>query len=296
MSVTKDDSGLSTSWQTRFFTNAISMSEARKGICEIDGRTISLRAGSQSQTIEFDEIHDITVGSPPEKLAGEFDDAFGIKFTAGGQSRICFLDYDADRVEIFDYHIFEEIINGARGVVEYGAVRGGQQTDASSSQMKIAIEPERVGFNLKTGGEKEIALGDIVDMQAGKRTVGDTKRDVIKVDHMEDQTIITTYLSLVETRIQHLLNRYMGREFNKLQSEIADTEISETETELVIGYYTTRDIEQTMQTLTGGDKYEFESIYEEALDHGLVTHPDDGVGLTQKGRMLANTEIEVVNT
>jgi helix-turn-helix protein len=294
--MTKDGSGLSASWQTRFFTNAISMSEARKGICEIDGRTISLRAGSQSQTIEFDEIHDITVGSPPEKLAGEFDDAFGIKFTAGGQSRICFLEYDADREEIFDYHIFEEIINGARGVVQYGAVQGGQQTDASSSQMKIAIEPERVGFNLKPGGEKEIALGDIVDMQAGKRTVGDTKRDVIKVDHMEDQTIITTYLSLVETRIQHLLNRYMGREFNKLQSEIADTEISETMTELVIGYYTTRDIEQTMQTLTGGDKYEFESIYEEALDLGLVTHPDDGVGLTQKGRMLANTEIEVVNT
>jgi helix-turn-helix protein len=291
MSGAGDDVVLSASWQTRFFTNAIQMSDARKGICELDSDSISLRAGSQSQEIRLGDITDITVGSPPDQFSDEFDEVFGIKFRVSGDSRVCFIKYDADHADVFEHKLFAAVINGASGIVEYAAVEGGRRTDTDSQQVVVTIEPGRVVFDADTGPTKTIQLGDIVNIQTGSRTVGEAKRDVIKVDHMEDETQVTTYLSLIETRIQHLLNRYLRKEYAQLQSELSETEISDSETELVIGYYTTQDLEQTMETLTGGNKHEFESIYEQALDHGLVTHPDDGVSLTQKGKMLANTEL-----
>jgi helix-turn-helix protein len=295
MSTAGNSNGLSASWQTRFYTNAIGMSEARKGICEIDAESISLRAGSQSQTITLDTISDITVGPPPKEFSDEFDTVFGIKFTPSENTRLCFIKHHQDHAELFEYELFAEIINGATGVIEYGAVRGGQQTGASSQQVKVAIKPDGVVFKFDEDPRKNVSLGEIVNLQTGARTVGGSKRNVIKIDHMVNETRVTTYLSLIDGRLQQLLNRYMRKEYAQLQEEISEVTVSEAETELVVGYYTTHDIEQTMRALTGGNKNEFESIYEQALDHGLVTHPDEGVGLTQKGMMLANTELEVVN-
>lgn len=295
MGVAGDEATLSESWQARIFTDSMEMSEPQRGICEISNDSISIRAGRQSQTIEFNDIRDITVGDPPDSFTDEFDEVFGIKFKPSTKPRICLIEYDPDRVDIFEHRLFAEMINGANGVIELGAMKGGQQRDVSSKQIQVAIKPDGVVFKLQSGSTTEIALGDIVNIQTGSRTVGEAKQNVIKLDHMKDKTRVTSYVSIVETRIQHLLNRYMRKEYAQLREEISETEISQTETQLIVGYYTTQDIDQTMQTLTGGDKYKFESIYEKALDHGLVTHPDDGVGLTQKGRMLANTEIETVN-
>jgi helix-turn-helix protein len=205
------------------------------------------------------------------------------------------MEHDSERAEIFEFELFAKIINGARGVVKWGAMRGGQQTDVTSDQVEVAIKPEGVVVNKQAGSTREIGLGDIVNIQAESRTVDEAKRNVIKVDHMVEKKRITSYVSLINPRIQHLLNRYMRKEYAQLRDEISTTDISETETQLIIGYYTTQDIRETMQTLTGGDKHEFEAVYEQALDHGLVSHPDDGIGLTQKGRMLANVEIESVN-
>lgn len=286
----------SASWQTQLYTNAVSMSDVRKGICDIDSERISIRAGRHSQEIDLGDITDITVGSPPKAFTDDFDDVFGIKFAPGETSRVCFIDHDSQHADIFDYHLFAEIINGASGVVEFGAMKGGQQTDASSQHVQVAINPDRVVFNPSEEQRTELTLGDIVNIQTGSRTVGEQKRDVIKVDYMDEKTRVTSYVSLIETRIQHLLNRYLRKEYAQLQAEISETAITEPETELVIGYYTTQNLEQTVETLTDGNKHEFETIYEQALDHGLVTHPDDGVNLTQKGKMLANTELEVVNT
>jgi helix-turn-helix protein len=258
---------------------------------------VSLRTGGKSQRIAFSDILDVTVGPPPERFADVFDKVFGIKFSdSSGTPKSCFIDYTPQHAELFEYQIFANIINGSSGVAKLGAVRGGQQTNASTGRVAVAVDTDRVAFKLASGAIKEISLGDIVNIQTGSRTVGGEKRRVVTVNHMEEQTRVTSYLSLLKERPQNLLNRYLRREYSKLKQELQAVEISEAETELVIGYYTTHDIEQTMQTLTSGDKYRFESIYEDALNHGLVTDPDSGiVGLTQKGRMLANLELEAVN-
>jgi helix-turn-helix protein len=296
MSAVGNSTDFTASFQTRFYSNAIRRSDVQNGVCEIDSDGISLRAGSQALDISLDDVRDLTVGSPPEKLSDDLDRVFGIKFTPGGNPRICFLEYDPEHADIFEYHLFAEIINGADGLVELAAQRGGQQTDADTERVEVAIDPERVVFERDAAPSKPIALGEIVNIKSGKRTIGESKRDAIKVDYMKSQTRITSYLSLIEPRLQHLFNRYLRTEYAELEAEIDATDVSEAETQLVIGYYTTQNLKQTMQALTDGNTSEFESIYEDALEHGLVTHPDDGVGLTQKGKMLANTELATVNT
>lgn len=296
MSVVGDSTGPTASFQTRFYSNAIRRSDIQNGVCEIDGDGISLRAGSQAVDIEFAAVTDLTVGTPSERFTDELEKAFGIKFRAAGTSRVCFIEYDPEVADVFEYELFAAIINGAAGLVEFGAQKGGQQRDTAAKRVEVAIDPERVVFKLDGSATKSIALGDIVNIQFGKRTLRGSKRDVIKVDHMEFQTRTTSYLSLHEDRLQHLFNRYLRSEYAELQAEIEEADVSEAETQLVIGYYSTQDLKQTMHSLTDGNTSEFESIYEQALEHGLVTHPDDGVGLTQKGKMLANTELAVVNT
>lgn len=296
MSVVGDPTGSTASFQTRFYSNAIRRSDVQHGVCEIDGDSIALRAGSQSLDIPFESVTDLTVGTPPDRLVDEFDEAVGIKFKPGDSQRLCFIEYDPEYAEIFEHQLYAEIINGAAGMVEFGAQKGGQQTDAATKQVQVGIKPDRVVFKIDDTTTKSIALGEIVNIQFGKRTLGERKRDVIKVDHMKSQTRFTSYLSLASSRIQSIFNRYLRTEYAHLQSEIAEADVSEAETQLVVGYYTTHDLKQTMHALTGGNTAEFESIYEEAMEHGLVTHPDDGVGLTQKGKMLANTELDVVNT
>lgn len=296
MSGGEDLTGSTASFQTRFYSNAIRRSDIQNGVCEIDGDSISLRAGTQSVDIAFAAVTNLTIGTPPERVADDFTQVVGIKFTPADAERVCFIEYDPDYADVLEYHLFAKIINGATGLVEFGAQKGGQQTDTTAQQVQVVIKPNRVVFKLDTGATKAIALGEIVNIQFGKRTVEKAKRDVIKVDHMKSQTRTTSYLTLSETRLQRLFNRYLRTEYTHLQAEIDDTDVSEAETQLVVGYYTTHDLTQTMHALTDGNTAEFESIYEQALDHGLVTHPDDGVGLTQKGKMLANTELDTVNT
>lgn len=296
MSAVGNSSDFTASFQTRFYSNAIRRSDIQNGVCEVDGDGISLRAGSQALDISLDDVTDLTVGTPPEKFDEELEQVFGIKFSPAGGSGVCFIEYDPEYADIFEYHLFAEIINGADGLVELEAQKGGQQTDADTERVEVAIEPERVVFELDTTETKTIALGEIVNIKSGKRTIGEAKRDAIKVDYMKSQTRITSYLSLIETRLQHLFNRYLRTEYAELEAEIDETDVSEAETQLVVGYYTTQNLKQTMHALTDGNTSEFESLYEQAMDHGLVTHPDEGVGLTQKGKMLANTELETVNT
>ena len=296
MSVAGDSTALTASFQTRFYSNAIRRSDIQHGVCEIDGDGVSLRAGSQALDIAFDAVMDLTVGTPPERFTEDFERIFGIKFIVADTPRLCFIEHDPEYADLFEYQLFAAVINGAAGLVELAAQKGGQQRDTTAEQVQVGINPDRVVFKLESTATKAIALGDIVNIQFGKRTLSGSKRDVIKVDHMESQTRTTSYLSLTEDRIQHVFNRYLRTEYGDLQAEIAAADVSEAETQLVIGYYTTHDLKQTMHALTDGNTSEFESIYEQALDHGLVTHPDDGVGLTQKGKMLANTELAVVNT
>jgi len=296
MSAVGNSTDLTASFQTRFYSNAIRRSDIQNGVCEVDGDSISLRAGSQALDISLDDVRDLTLGTPPEKLSDDLDQVFGIKFTPGGSPRVCFIEYDPEYADVFEYQLFAEIINGADGLAELGAQKGGQQTDTTAEQVQVAIKPDRVVFETETTATKTVALGEIVNIKSGKRTIDESKRDAIKVDYMKSQTRITSYLSLIETRLQHLFNRYLRTEYAELEAEIDETDVSEAETQLVVGYYTTQNIKQTMHALTDGNTSEFESLYEQAMDHGLVTHPDEGVGLTQKGKMLANTELDTVNT
>jgi helix-turn-helix protein len=296
MSTVGNSTDFSASFQTRFYSNAIRRSDVQNGVCEIDGDSISLRAGSQSLDISLDDVTDLTLGTPPEQFDDELEQVFGIKFSPAGGSGVCFIEYDPEYADIFEYQLFAAIINGADGLAELGAQKGGQQTGTDAEQVEVAIEPDRVVFETDSVSSKTVALGEIVNIKSGKRTIGEAKRDAIKVDYMKSQTRITSYLSLIETRLQHLFNRYLRTEYAELEAEIDETDVSEAETQLVVGYYTTQNLKQTMHALTDGNTSEFESIYEDAIDHGLVTHPDDGVGLTQKGKMLANTELETVNT
>lgn len=296
MSTVGDSPDLSASFQTRFYSNAIRRSDIQNGVCEIDGKGVSLRAGSQAVDIAPEDVIDITLGTPPEKFSDDFEQVFGIKFKPAGTPRVCFIEYDPEYADVFGYQLFAEIINGTDGRAELGAQKGGQQTDTTAEEVQVAIKPDRVVFELGTTETKSIALGEIVNIKSGKRTIGERKRDAIKVDYMKSQTRITSYLSLIEPRLQRLFNRYLRTEYADLEAEIAETDVSEAETQLVIGYYTTQNLKQTMRALTDGNRSEFESLYEQAMDHGLVTDPDDGVGLTQKGKMLANTELATVNT
>ena len=284
-----------TSFQTRFYSDTIRRSDVQNGVCEVDGDSISLRAGSQALDIPLDAVVDLTFGTPPEKLSDEFAQVFGIKFTPAETPHVCFIKHDSDYADIFEYHLFAEMINGADGCVELGAQKGGQQTDADTKRVTVSIDPNRVVFQMDDTATNAIALGDIVNIQSGKRTIGGAKRDAIKLDYMNSQIRVTSYLSLAETRLQHLFNRYLRTEYAELKSEIETTDVSEAETQLVVGYYSTQDITQTMHALTDGNTSEFESIYEQAMEHGLVSDPDDSVGLTQKGKMLANTELQMVN-
>jgi helix-turn-helix protein len=289
-------SSANTKFRTRFYATAIRRSDIQNGVCKLTDDRLSLRAGTQSVAISFDAVRNLSIGAAPDRVADAFDQVVGIKFRPADTTEICFIEYDPAYADVFAYQLFAKLINGATGVVEFGAQKGGQQTDTATTRVEVAIDPNRVVFNPTTTSSKAIALGEIVNIQFGKRTVGGTKRDVIKVDHMDAQTRTTSYLSLDERRLQRLFNRYLRTEYAQLRAEIEDTAVSEAETQLVIGYYTTHNLTQTMHALTDGNTSKFESLYQQALDHGLVTHPDDGVGLTQKGKMLANTELHTVNT
>ena len=296
MSGGDDPIGSTMRFKTRFYSDAIRRSDIQHGICRIDGGGISLRAGTQSVAIAFEAVTDLTVGAPPERFSDDIDAVVGIKFRSTDASSVCFIEYDPDHAAVFKHRLFAAILNDARGRIAFGAQRGGRQRDTATKRVTVMINPEQVVFNPHTGGKKAIGLGEIVNLQFGKRTLEGAKRDVIKIDHMRSQTRTTSYLTLTDPRIQRLFNRYIRTEYTKLQAEIEDTAVSEAETQLVIGYYTTHDLKQTMYALTDGNTGRFESIYEEALAHGLVTHPDAGVGLTQKGKLLANTELHAVNS
>ena len=83
-----DPAGFTARFQTRFYSTAIRRSDIQNGVCEVDGDSISLRAGTQSVAIAVDAITNLTTGTPPERFEDEDKVAYVLhmhsKTTSGG--------------------------------------------------------------------------------------------------------------------------------------------------------------------------------------------------------------------
>ena len=130
-----------TSFQTRFYSDTIRRSDVQNGVCEVDGDSISLRAGSQALDIPLDAVMDLTFGTPPEKLSDEFAQVFGIKFTPAETPHVCFIEHDSDYADIFEYHLFAEMIKVPTGVSNWVRRKVVNRQTQTQSALRSALTP-----------------------------------------------------------------------------------------------------------------------------------------------------------
>jgi helix-turn-helix protein len=291
----KDDSVSLTEY---VYLNTLDIEEPVRASCKIQRDKLIINAKIDSvdrEIIRFDSISDLTISPPPLAFQDQLFTTVNIKFKrSDSQTKLCLIEYDDEYEQIFKHDIFNQILSGTKAITHFTAKKGGNKTNTSPIKAIVRVGKDTIHFDSKQK-HRHIELGDIVNIKENRRQIGGERRDVLTVDHTANEAVLTSHIHIVEENHQNLFRRYVRREYASLLTEVSDIDPSEAIVELIVGLYTTDDLKQTASALTGNNTAEFESLYQEAIDYGLVTHPSNGTQLTQKGRLLANKELESVN-
>lgn len=280
------------------YLNTLDIEEPIKASCEIqrDKLTVTPQTDSKNEEIiEFDSIRDLTISPPPLAFQDQLFTTVNIKFQrADSKSNVCLIEYDDEYEQLFKHKLFDKIVSGTKTIAHFAARKGGNKTSTSPMKTITKITQNTIHFKSKEK-HRSLELGDIINLKETQRNMAGEKRNVLTVDHTENGTVFTSHIHIVEEQNRNLFRRYIRREYSTLLKEVNDMDPSKAITELVIGLYTTGSLKQTASALTGNNTAKFESLYQTAIGQGLVTHPSNGTALTQKGKLLANKELESVN-
>ncbi|RDI70752.1 CheF family chemotaxis protein [Halopelagius longus] len=190
----------------------------------------------------------------------------------------------------FELDLYGALLNSTKFLVRHPAVEGGvvQNTEWVGARMKV--EQEAVSIATVTGSFVEVRLDDIGDINMGRRTVREESREVIEVEHSDDDgTSVQTYISGPEQPIGILKSLLrIGEE----QSEMA-LDLSKTDKQVLMALYS--GVEPfDIPAFLGLDVEEVEELFVRLVDHDVLdeVRVRHEVELNARGRSIAADAIE----
>jgi hypothetical protein len=230
-----------------------------------------------------------------ERLGGRFDvnqkiatvsDYLSLHYN-DGEDVVLVAPKDFDE---FELELYGALLNSTKFLVRHPAVEGGvvQNTEWEGARMKV--EEEAVSIATVTGSFVNIRLDDIGDIEMGRRTVRDESREVIEVEHSDDEgTSIQTYVSGPERPVKILKSLFrIGEE----QSETA-LELSKQDKQVLMALYSGVS-PFDIPAFLGIDVDEVEELFVRLIDHNVLdeVRVRHEVELNARGRSIAADAID----
>ncbi|MDX1747945.1 MAG: CheF family chemotaxis protein [Halobacteriales archaeon] len=190
--------------------------------------------------------------------------------------------------EEFELDFYGAVLDHGTYLTRHPAVEGGVVQNTEWEQARLKVEEEAVSMATRSGTFVEIRLDDIGDIATGRRPVLDEERNVIEVEHSDDETSVQTYLAGSDRQMSFLESLLRKGEE---QSETS-IELTETEKQVLTALYSgvsPFDIPSFLSI----DVDEVEELYVRLVDHDVLNEVRvrHEVKLNARGRSIASDVI-----
>ncbi len=246
----------------------------------------------QRVTVPLSDVVDVTVGNVPADHRELFDDTVTIGYAAGDGVDTLVVEEDSDTIEKFSDVLFKLLLNGAAAVVEHPAKVGGRVTGAPPQPAKLSVDGREVRFRTPDDGFTVDAT-TVVDFERAEHDFDGDSRPTLAVRHAADE-LVTSLVAPESSRQLNLLGRYLRIEYDELLSEARDVDLSEAETQVLVGAYTAGGAVD-FGSLLDGDAARVTNVLNSLRERDLIEDGDDGVSLTARGRIVVSEYVEQVN-
>ncbi|MGQ4556198.1 CheF family chemotaxis protein [Halobellus sp. GM3] len=252
----------------------------------LSNRRIVLAGTGGKRTFPLSEIDRVggrfdvnqRVATVSDYLALQFDDGEDVVLVAPA-------DY-----EEFELDFYDALLSSTQFLVRHPAVEGGvvQNTEWVGARMKV--ETGAVSIATVTGTFVEVRLDDIGDIEMGRRTVREQQRQVIEVEHSDDEgTSVQTYISGPERAVDNLKSLLrIGEE----QSETS-LDLSRQDKQVLMALYSGVSPFDIPEFL-GIDVEQVEELFVRLIDHDILdeVRVRHEVELNARGRSIAADAID----
>ena len=140
----------------------------------------------------------------------------------------------------------------------------------------------------------EIDLSTVTDFEQTKREIKGGRRETLSIRHMQNGQAMTSLLATDSSREMSLLGRYLRLEYSEIVEDLADVELTDDKTELLVAVYSTGE-GVSLANVLDAEPSQVTMLLNDLEADGLVTSTESGTELTPKGRIVVSDRLEDVN-
>lgn len=255
------------------------------GRFRLDRSSLTVRLDESTIRVDLSSIFDVQLGDPPLAVNDVFTGLTAtIAYTHGFGHEVLFVGGTDDTMERFGHLLFKVLLNKTEAMARHPVSVDGHRTGTT---------PERGSIRIGTGSVEvrdiempvEISLDGVIDFTKTQRTLMGEERDIIVIEHIQNQARIVTELSITSPRRLYLLGRYLRLEYSKVRRELAAIDLSESGVDLL-----ERIVEQggeaPVKSLLGPHSDRSLELLNRLVDLGILAEATGSVHLTAKGWVL----------
>jgi Uncharacterized conserved protein len=264
------------------------------------------------EVIPLESVFDVVVGRPPGDVAEFFDDSVTLAYRddvakaamsdvpanlqlpddrTGERTSITLLAPE-ETVDRFTTVLFKTILENTAALVAYRARAGGRIMDQSVTRCRLHLADRTVVFRTDTGTQR-VDVESVVDFTRSEKEFGGETRPVISVRHVDGRDAITSEIALPSERKLNVLGRYLRLVYSDLVEDLADLEITDPESEVLVARYTSG-ADVNLASVLGIDASRTTMLLDSLVEKGLLAD-DDERSFTSRGLLVVNRRLESVN-
>ena len=230
-----------------------------------------------------------------ERVGGRFDvnqrvatvsDYLALQFD-GGENVVLVAPAE---YESFEMDLYDALLSSTKFLIRHPAVEGGVVQNTEWEPGRVKVEVDGVSVATVSGTFVEIQLDDIGDTEMGRRTVREEQREVIEVEHSDDDgTSVETYVSGPERAVDIL------RSLLQIGDEQTETslDLSQQDKQVLMALYSGVS-PFDIPSFLGIDVDQVEDLFVRLIDHDVVdeVRVRHEVELNARGRSIAADAID----
>jgi helix-turn-helix protein len=279
-----------------FNASTVDRGEPKKGRIVLSQKRLVLATKASSGgkvTIALSDIFDVAVGHVPPDLGDFFKSTVTIAFRKDDHRHVAAIEADDGKISKFSTVLFKALLNGTAMTVKHPERVGGRVTGESFHPARLSLKPQAVTFE---GPDASFAidLSTVTDFEQTKREIKGGLRETLQIRHMHNGQAMTSLLATDSSREMSLLGRYLRLEYSDIVEDLADIELTEDKTELLVAVYSTGD-GVSLASVLDAEPSQVTMLLNDLEADGLVTSTQSGTELTPKGRIVVSDRLESVN-
>ncbi|MFC6786896.1 CheF family chemotaxis protein [Halobaculum halobium] len=277
----------------RFFAPGVE-GEPPTGRIILSQRRLVLAADGSKETIPLSSVFDVKVGQVPPEMAGYFNDTVTVAYRADDRRGVAAIEGNDTNIDRFATVLFKVLLNGTTALVRHPAKIGGRVVETDAHKARLDVTQGALSFE----GCPEpftVDLRSVISVERAQRDLDNGTHPVISFRHIEDGTAVTSQVGLDSGRLTNVLGRYIRLRYADVQEELADVELGEAETEVLVAAYSAGS-GVSLNKVVDIEPQRLTMLLNGLIDDGLLVDSGEGTELTAKGRVIVGQRIESVNT